>query len=175
MTIGRDNSPSPSRRQSRTLQVALLLAIVASGVLGLQHESSLYRAVEPWANIHALFAALLITFVLLRFRLSMPLTLPRSANETYVQCRQLKRIVYLLLYGIIAVRQVIAFATALWNGGAFDFDIAALRATNEGHYFGFDPNNDAHLFFACGLLAVAVVHLLIMSMPRSAVAIPTQF
>jgi cytochrome b561 len=149
--------------QKKALQCILVAAVVASGVLGLLNKSELRQAVELWVNIHVMFAALLLIFVVARFHWSMTQTVLSSPSETYACYRQLKRIVYLLLYGIIAIRQLIGFLTYYWCGNAFDFDFAELQPSSNPHYFGFDPNSDGHTFIACGVLALAAVRLLMFN------------
>jgi len=144
----------------------VVLAVFASGVLGMLHKSVLYQTIEPWVNIHVLFGTLLTSFVVLRFHWSMTPTVLASPSETYAHYRQLKRMVYLLLYGIIAIRQLIGLVTSNWDGNAFDFDIAAFRPTSDPHHFGFDPTNESHAFLACGAVGVAVVHLLMIGISR---------
>jgi hypothetical protein len=146
--------------QGKAAQVILVVAVVATGELGLLHESRLYQAVESWASIHVLFGTLLIGFVMLRFHRSMTSEVLISPTEIYERYRQLKRMVYLLLYGIIAIRQLIALLTLHSIGNAFSFDLASFRPRSDLRYFGLDPLSDGHAFMACGVLALAMVHVL---------------
>jgi cytochrome b561 len=124
------------------------------------------QGVETWVNVHVLFGALFLSFVVARFNLSMTQTVLSSPFETYACYRQQKRIMYLLLYGIIAIRQLIGLVTFYWYGNAFDFDFAAFHPSSDPHYFGFDPKNDGHAFLACGVLGLVVVRLLMFGIPR---------
>jgi cytochrome b561 len=167
MTISRSTArPRREKRpnwQGRALQCILAAAVIAAGALALD-TSELRRAVDLWADIHLLFGALLLSFVVARFHFSMTPTALSSSNETHGRYRQMKRVLYLLLYSAIAIRQVISVVAYYSYGQAIDFDFADFHPSGH-HYFGFDPQSDGHAFAACGVLALAAIRLLMFTYP----------
>jgi cytochrome b561 len=96
---------------------------VAIGVLGLQGDSWLRQVLEAWINIHALFGLLLCGLVLARCQWRVersPRMLTADIRELF---RHLSRIVYLFLYVVIGVREVIGMLNSLWHGGPVDFSL----------------------------------------------------
>src|SRR5271156_4125861 len=95
-----------------------VLLVVVIGVLGLLDGSWLRQMLESWINIHALFGLLLCGLVLARYQWRVrhsPCMLPADIREL---SRHLSRIVYLLLYVVIGVRQSIGIISSIWHGSA---------------------------------------------------------
>jgi cytochrome b561 len=149
--------------QGRALQCILAAAVIATGALALD-TSELRQTVDLWADIHLLFGALLLGFVVARFHFSMTPKSLSSSSETYTRYRQMKRVLYLLLYSAIAIRQVISVVAYYSYGKAVDFDFANFHPSGH-HYFGFDPQSDGHAFVACGVLALVAIRLLMFTYP----------
>jgi hypothetical protein len=78
--------------------------------------------------------------------------------------RHLSRIVYLLLYVVIGVREMIGIANSLWHGGSVDFNLFDERFRNGPDYAGFNPRDDFQLFIASGLAALIFVRVLTCSL-----------
>jgi cytochrome b561 len=165
-----------SRQRMRTvLDGCAALLVVAIGVLGLLHGSWLRQMIESWINIHALFGLLLCGFVLARCQWRVkhsPRMLPTGVHEL---SRHLSRIVYLLLYVVIGVRQSIGIVGSLWHGGAVDFNLfdEPLRNGTDGK--AFDPIDDFHLFLVSGLFVLVIVRVVVFrlwlrSVERAAVS-----
>ena len=139
--------------------MALLVLLV--GVLGVFHDSPPAQVLESWMNVHALFALLLWGLVIGRFCLRLKysaLALPSDIREF---SRQLSRMVYLLLYAIIGIAQVIDAAGCLWQSGTFEFQL--------GHG-GVGPGEDFQAFVGCGVVALLLIRALafgILSVRRS--------
>jgi hypothetical protein len=136
-----------------------LLAVVI-GVQGLSGASLPGQTLGPRISLHALFALLLCGLVLAQYRGQVrrsPRMSPADARK--LSCR-LSRIVYLLLYIVIGLRQLIGIATARWHGGAVDFNLFDARFHNGPDYAGFDPRDDFQLFVASGLVALIFVRAL---------------
>ena len=74
--------------------------------------------------------------------------------------RHLSRIVYLLLYVVIGVRELIAILNSLLHGGVIDFHLFDERFRHGPDYAGFNPKDDFQLFFASGLFALIFVRVL---------------
>jgi hypothetical protein len=150
--------------QGRGLQCILAAAVMASGALGLD-RSELRQVVDLWADIHLLFAALLLSFVVAHFHFSMTPKVLSSPSATQTRYRQMKRVLYLLLYSIIAIRQVISVVADYFYGKALGFDFANFHPSGQD-FLGFDPHSDGHAFLACGLFALAAIRLLMFGISR---------
>jgi cytochrome b561 len=132
------------------------LLVAAIGVLGLLHGSWLRQMLEYWINIHVLFGLLLCGLVFARCRWRVkhsPRMLPADIREL---SRHLSRIVYLLLYVVIGVRQIIGILNSNWHGGAVDFNLFDQRFRGPD-YAGFNPKDDFQLFLATGLFVLIIV------------------
>jgi hypothetical protein len=129
--------------------MALLVLLV--GVIGVFHDSPPAQVLESWMNVHALFALLLWGLVIARFCLRLKYSALALPSEIRDLSRQLSRMVYLLLYAIIGIAQVIDAAGRLWQGGTFEFRL--------GHG-GIGPGEDFQAVVGCGLVALLVIRVL---------------
>jgi cytochrome b561 len=154
--------------QVTAVQWAMAALVVEVGVLGLVRHSWIRQALEVWINIHALFAVLLWSLVIAVFHSCVkhsPNVLPIDAREL---SRRLSRVVYLLLYVVIGVRQIIGIANCIWQGGTFDFNLFDDRLRSGAYHGGFDPKDDFHVFLAYGLSALVLARVLALQIwPRS--------
>jgi cytochrome b561 len=133
---------------------------VAIGVLGIQGDSWLRQMLETCINIHALFGLLLCGLVFARYRWCVghsPRMLPADIRGL---SGDLSRIVYLILYVAIGMREIIGILNSLWHGGAIDFNLFENRIHNGPDHSGWDPNDDFQMFFASGLFALVFVRVL---------------
>jgi cytochrome b561 len=138
--------------------MALLVVIV--GAAGLVAHSWPRQIVESWINIHVLFGLLLCGWVIIGYHSrvkQVPRLQPSDVREV---SRQLSRRVYLLLYIVIAVRQIIGIVHRLWHGGADDFSLLDEHFRNGPDSNLFDPKDDFQLFLASGLFVLVFVRLL---------------
>ena len=135
------------------------LVTVAIGVLGLQGHSWLRQMLETRVDIHAQFGLLLSGLVFTRYRwcVGQPRMLPADIRGL---SRHLSRIVYLILYLVIGVREIIAILNSLWHGGAIDFNLFDNRIRNGPDHASWVPDDDFQMFFASGLLALLFVRVL---------------
>jgi cytochrome b561 len=116
---------------------------------------------ESWINIHVLFGLLLCGLVLARCRRRLEHS-PRMRPADFRELSgYFSRIIYLMLYLVIGVREVISILNSLWHGGALDFNLFDERLRNGPDYAGFDPKDDFQLFLASGLLALIFVRILV--------------
>lgn len=136
------------------------LVTVAIGALGLEGDSWLRQVLEAWINIHALFGLLLCGLVLARCRWRVERSPRMQTADIRELSRQLSRIVYLLLYVVIGMREVIGMLNNLWHGGPIDFSLFDPRFRQGPDYVGFNPRDDFQLFFASGLFALLFVRVL---------------
>jgi hypothetical protein len=146
-------------RVFRALYGCIAMVVVVIGVLGLLGASGLRRTLESWINIHALFGLLLCALVLARCRWSVKHSLPMLPTDIRQLSRHLSRTVYLLLYVVIGVRELIAILNGVWHGGAVDFNLFDERFRGPG-YAGFNPRDDFQLFFASGFVTLIFLRVL---------------
>jgi hypothetical protein len=121
------------------------LAVVSVGVVGLLHDSRHGQVVGSLINVPALFGLLLCGLVIARFyrrAKHSPLVVPADVRDF---SRQLSRMVYILLYATIGVRQIICIVDSNWHGAYGN---------------GFGPSEDFQVFVVYGLVALAVIRVL---------------
>jgi cytochrome b561 len=147
-------------RMLRALYGSIALVTVAIGVLGLQGDSWLRQVLEAWINIHVLFGLLLCGLVLARCRWRVERSPRMLTADIRELSRHLSRLVYLLLYVVIGVREAIAMLSSLWHGGPVDFSLFDPRFRQGPDFAGFNPRDDFQLFFASGLFALLFVRVL---------------
>jgi type IV secretory pathway TrbD component len=138
----------------------IALLAVAIGVMGLLGASWPRQMLESWINIHALFGLLLCGLALARCRWRVKHSPRLLAADIRELSRHLSRIVYLMLYLVVGVREVISILDSFWHGGPVDFNLFDERFRNGPDYPGFNPKDDFQLFVASGLFALIVVRLL---------------
>jgi hypothetical protein len=153
----------------------IAMVAVVIGVLGLLGASGPRRTLESWINIHALFGLLLCALVLARCRWSVKHSPPMLPTDIRQLSRQLSRTVYLLLYVVIGVRELIAILNSVWHGGAVDFNLFDERFRGPD-YAGFNPRDDFQLFFASGFVTLIFLRVLTFTLWLRAVerAAPSQ-
>jgi cytochrome b561 len=165
MSARAERSPNPlalacSRERMLTaLYGCIALVVVVIGILGLLRGSWPRQLLESWINVHALFGLLLCGVVLARCRWRIkhsPRMLPADVREL---SRQLSRIVYLLLYVVIGVREIIGILNSLRHGGAVDFNLFDERFQGRD-YWAFNPKDDFQSLIASGLFALIFVRVL---------------
>ena len=158
------NPPAPLSLRDRmpeALCAVVALAAVATGVVGLLGASWPRRALESWINIHALFGLLLCGLVLVRYRWCVGHPFVSDAREL---SRHLSRIVYLALYLVVGIRQIIAILDRLFYGSAPGFNLFDDHFRSGPDQWGWNPGGDFQLFFASGLLSLIFVRLLAYGM-----------
>jgi cytochrome b561 len=130
---------------------------------------------ESWINIHVLFGSLLGSMVTARFMRQVkhsPRMLPADIRAL---SRRLSRIVYLLLYVVIGLRQTMGILGSIWHGGSVDFKFFDMGFRHGPDYAGFNPKDDFQLFLASGLLVLILIRVsaFAMSLRSAAAAAPT--
>ena len=141
------------------LYVCIALVAVAIGVLGLLANSWPRQMLESWINIHVLFGLLLCGLVFSRARWRVkhsPRMLPADIQEL---SRHLSRIVYLLLYVVIGVRQIISVLTSTWHGGTVDFNLFDEHLRNGPDSPTWNPKDDFQLFLGTGFSVLIIIRV----------------
>lgn len=144
--------PCSRDRMLAALFGSIALLAVAVGVLGLLGASWLRQMLDSWINVHVLFGLLLCGLVSVRCRwcvIHSPRMLPTDIRQL---SRDLSRVVYLSIYLVIAVREMIGILNGVWLGGVGDF--------NGPDHAGWNPKDDFQLLLASGLFALIFVRVL---------------
>jgi cytochrome b561 len=158
------NHTDGSRPQVTPLQWTIAGLVIAVGTLSQVQHSGLRQGLEVWINIHLLFGLLLWGLVIARFHWGLkhsPHMLPTEVREF---SRHLSRVVYLLLYFIVGVSQVVGLVHWISNGGTFDFNLFDKRFRNGPDREEFNPKDDFQLFLAYGLSALVIARVLAYSL-----------
>lgn len=150
----------PGRDACIILYGCTALLAVWVGVLGLLGASWQRQALESWINIHALFGLLLCGLVLASCQWRVKHSPRMLSADVRELSRHLSRIVYLMLYVVIGVRELIIILNGIRHGGAVDFNLFDVHFRHGPDYQGFDPKDDLQLFFASGLFALIFVRVL---------------
>ena len=145
-----------SRRRRAALRWSMMILVVAAGVLGLYGDSEPGRLLAQWFNVQALFGLLLWALVLGRFYGRVNYGPPLPAADIGRLSRHLSRMVYLLLYSILGLRQLIALGIFIAHGGTFDFGLFHLTP-DRGI---FEPTEEFRVFLVYGLLALVIIRVL---------------
>jgi hypothetical protein len=103
------------------LPCGLASLAVVSGVVGLLDGPWTRQILGSRVGIDALFGLLLCALVAVRFHRRLHCAAPASQSDIRELSRELSRMVYLSLYVVIALRQIVGFADWSWNGGTMDF------------------------------------------------------
>src|ERR1700723_4734107 len=147
-------------RMLSALYGCVALITVAIGVLGLQRDAWPRQMLESSINIHALFGLLLCGLVFARCRWCVKHSPPAARVDIRRLSRHLSRIVYLLLYVVMGLRQIIGILNSVWHGSAVDFNLFDDRFRNGPDYAGFNLKDDFQLFLVSGLITLAFVRVL---------------
>jgi cytochrome b561 len=144
-------------RMHEALLVFIGLAAVIVGVVGLLGASWSRQVLNSWINIHAQFGLLLCALVSVRYRWCVGHSLAGDVREL---SRHLSRIIYLLLYLVVGVREMLGLLSRFGHGGAVDFNLFADHFRNGPDQVGWNPRDDFQLFIASGLFALVFVRVL---------------
>jgi cytochrome b561 len=136
------------------------LLVIVIGTAGLIAQSWPRQMVEPWINIHLLFGLLLCGWVMVRYQRRVSQSPSMLPADVRVLSRQLSRIVYCVLYGVIGLRQSISIVSSLWHGGAVDFSLFDASLRHGPDTQGFDLHDDFQLFLASGLVPLVIVRVM---------------
>jgi hypothetical protein len=152
--------PHPRVSTPKVLYGCLAMLTVAVGELGLVPASPLRQALESWINIHLLFELLLCTLVVTRYRWCVERSPQMTSVLIKALSRQLSRVVYLVLYGVIGVREIVALENSISHGTALDLRLWGEHFRNGLERAVFNSRDDAQVFLACGILALLCVRAL---------------
>jgi cytochrome b561 len=141
-------------------EVGLALLLLVIGTAGLMTPSWPRQRVDSWINIHLLFGLLLSSWVVVRFQRSVrvsPCLLPADVRGL---SRELSRIVYCVLYGVIGLTLGIGIVSSLWHGAAVDFSLFSASLRHGPDTADFDLHDDFPQFLASGLMPLVIVRVM---------------
>lgn len=119
----------------------------------------LYRGIALTTHVHMLFGMLLCGLVISRFCWWLKYSPSSQTAEVREFSRQLSRMVYLILYLVIGVKQIFSIVNFMWLGGTPGF---GLLRDNERGAPGFAmlvPTTDCQVILAYGLIALVLIRL----------------
>ena len=131
------------------------LPICAIGVAGLLRDSWPTARYLP-TGLHALFGVMLCLMVLAQFRQAHRSALTISA--AYALCRRLSRGVFLQLYILFGVSQILRIAVILWNRGQ----------SSAAHMAILQPPENLRDYLAYGVFALLTIQALAVLLQRRA-------
>jgi cytochrome b561 len=134
-----------------TVGLALLAVI---GTLGLLRDSWPNRILTPWINIRVLFGSLLWALVIARFYWCVKHVPPMQPEDYRRLSRHLSRLVYLLLYIVVGLRQLIAIVHSIWH----DLEFGLLRATPDPGIV--EPVEYLQAYLVYGLFSLITIRVL---------------
>jgi cytochrome b561 len=132
---------------------------VLVGLLGLLHDSWLTTVVISGTYIHALFGSLLWGLVIARFYRRIKHSPLAQSADIREFSRHLSRMIYLLLYLLIGIKQIIAIVNFMWHGGTLDFGLLQANSRIADDSPAFEPTKDFRAVLMCGISALALVRV----------------
>jgi hypothetical protein len=131
------------------------LPVFAIGAAGLLRDSWPTALYLP-TGLHAVFGAMLWLMVLAQFRLAHRSALASGGAGVYALCRRLSRGVFLQLYILFGVNQILRIAVILWNRGQSTAHMAILQ-----------PPENLRDYLAYGVFALLTVQALAVLQRRA--------
>ncbi len=128
----------------------LTLPLCAVGMAGLLQDSWPGALIPSGINLHAIFGALLWLLVVAKFGHANLAGPPLAAAAVHELCRRLSRQVYLLLYLLFGVSQIVRIAALFWNSGDF----------GAAHPAILPPPENLRDYLAYGVFALLTLHAL---------------
>ena len=106
--------------EEAALLCGLASLVILFGVLGLLDEPWIKQILGSRVNVHAMFGLFLCSLVAVRFHRRLKCAAPMLQTGMRDLSRELSRMVYLSLYMVIGVRQIIGLAEWLRPGGVLE-------------------------------------------------------
>jgi cytochrome b561 len=104
----------------------------------------------PFIDLHAAFGVLLCLMVLAQFHAANLRAVPLSDLNLHAFCRGLSRLVFLMLYVLFGLNELVHVAAALWNKGLHGGAQQALLP----------PPDSLRVYLAYGVVALVIIRVL---------------
>jgi len=137
-------------RAARARSLSPALPLCAIGIAGLLRDSWPGALHLPGVNLHAIFGAMLWLMVVAQFLRANLGSPPLSVAGVHELCRRLSRRVYLLLYVLFGVSQLVRMAAILWNSGTHAASQLAIAQSPQS----------LRDYLAYGVFALFTIHVL---------------
>jgi cytochrome b561 len=163
------------RRPVRLFHWSLAILIIAAGILH-PFASSVEPTQALWTALPPSFGLLCLGFVISRFYWHIRVSSSTCCSDMRQFSRRLSLNVYLMLYVVIFVKEVVELVDAPWHDGKFDFRLfkAYLQTPDDQVLSEFTAAFGGYV--ACAVLAIVTIRALTAFYVRAAkegVARPT--
>jgi cytochrome b561 len=139
-------SARAAQRRIPSFGQAMLALSYAAGLAGVLQDSW-HRPHAAWIDFHILFGLLLWLTVLVQFAERKNKSSATPAADLWTFRRHLARSVYLLLYVLFGVSQLLIAGASLWNRGIWQSAVL-------------DLSQPLREYLACGVLALLTIYVL---------------
>jgi hypothetical protein len=148
---------SPSVNRHRGLAAITVLVGVACQIC----DSLVHPTGNTTSKLHVLFGLALISAIIARFVWELRRTHLSPAIDIRAINRKLKRQVYLLLYGLVGVKELASIGIYIWRGGAF-----VVGGIHIGRHIGNDaivlpPLDDFKIYAVYGVASIFLIRALL--------------
>jgi cytochrome b561 len=159
ISIGRETGPARPAIGAAAPWLFFWGVVAATGLLGVIEAVRVRTALFWWIDVHALFGALLISLILVRYHWRLRRSPFAHMGEVVEFSRELSLAIYLLLYVIIGIKELLDFASWLSCRGAA---ACALRQNLAGEQLGLAalPTMDLKITLAYGVAALVIARVL---------------
>jgi cytochrome b561 len=151
--------PAQRVRPDVPLYRGIAALVVVVGVLGIRGEAGLMAAMTSTTYVHILFGSLLWGLVISRFCWWLKYSPSCKTAEVREFSRQLSRMVYLILYLVIGVKQIFGIVNFMWLGGTSGFELLRDNAGGVPGFAMLVPTTDCQVILAYGLIALVLIRL----------------
>lgn len=148
---------SPSAHIHRGLAGTTVLVGIAGQVVVSVSHSTRHSPVI----LHMLFGVMLFSAIVARFLWELHRTRLSPAIDIRALHRELNRQVYILMYGLAGVKELVVIAVYIWRGGAF-----AVGGMDMGRHIRNDaatlpPFDDFQIYVIYGVAAIYLIRVLL--------------
>jgi cytochrome b561 len=148
------------------IQGVMTIVIIFVGACGLLHDTGTAPAGESWLNMSAAFGMpaafglLLCASIIARFcwAMSRPALVPPTDIKAFT--RHQSRMVYLMLYCLMGIKEGGAVATSLWHGQAPDFGWLQGNPGATIDHAMYAPVEGFRVYLAYGVFALILIRIL---------------
>jgi cytochrome b561 len=141
-------STGSSRLTSTRTMFWSMASLVVLGAIGLTYDSWLKGIPVSWISVRTLFALLLWSFVIARFYWRVKHSWPMPLVDIRELSRTLSRTVYLLLYVVVGINQLLSMRQVICYGAAFE------------------PAEGLQPYLVYGLVALIIIRILALAVIR---------
>jgi cytochrome b561 len=131
-------------------RMAFVLAVCTVGTTSVLRDTWPKAMHWPLIDLHAAFGVLLCLMVVAQFHAANLRAVPLSEVGLHTFCRRLTRLVFLMLYVLFGVNELVSVAVRLWNDGPHGSGQPALLPSPES----------LRVYLAYGVVALIIIRVL---------------